>query len=261
MNLDDVSVGTVYSPYNLSDFQKCPRLYDYKKRWDVKGKELNTAILIGAAVAAGLEAHYQGQGRDPKQVAADYVDASYKVGSDRSLEGVQALTRKGVRYGMATNLGLPKIEAVEKFFGRIRPDLVGRDPAGKLMVVDHKVKVNLDDRYKEKELGAYDTSNQMFHYAWAVGQDFGEKVEQVAIHLIVLGPRAYTEMHLIQIDQRHLATWLESAALDWDDMHANERRQRFESCMGKYGPCEFHAACHSYYGDESKFSALYIRRR
>ena len=257
MHVDDVKVGPIYTPYHLTDFQKCPRLWSYKQRWQSRDEGQHTALLIGSAVALGLEAHYDGRGRDPVETAVSYARANYYEGSDRTEDGVVTLVRRGVKHGMATNLGLREILGVEKFYGRIKPDLVGRDDRGKLCVVDHKVKINLDDRYKENELLGFDVSNQMYHYAWAVGGELGEEVERVVIHMIVLAPRVYTETHPIPISQEKLAIWLDGAAKDWKDMAKGESRPRFGSCMGKYGRCDFWHGCHMLLGDEKKFETLY----
>jgi hypothetical protein len=239
-------------------------MWDYAKRWQPRDEGGKTAMLIGTAVALGLEDWYNGR-REPDQkavaelalrAAAECAEAQYQEGSDRSLEGVVTLVRRGVKHGMATDLGLKEILGVEKFYGRTKPDLVGRNRDGRLVVIDHKVKMNLDDRYKEKELLKFDTNNQMMHYAWTVAQDMGEPVYEVIIHLIVLAPRVYTELHPIRIDQEHLAFWLEGVAKDWESMAHNDNRPRFSACMDPW-PCDYRAGCHTFNGQESKFNVLY----
>lgn len=274
IKLEDIKIGKVFPPYQLGDFQKCPRLWDYKKRWQSRDEFNKTAMLVGTAVALGLEHYYTGldKGVEPKvhealctSVAAAHVEENYVEDSDRSLDTVQTLVRRGTKHGMATNLGLGEILGVEKFYGRIRPDLVGRSLDGALVVIDHKVKMKLDDQWKEKTLAEYDTNNQFMHYAWAIGQEYGEEVKTVYAHIIVLSPRVYTEMHPVRIDQEHLALWLESATTDYQEMAAIEAgkfkaRARFASCVDKYGPCAMYDLCHVLHGDESKAEALYGRK-
>lgn len=262
MSLDDIKISSIFSPYPTTDFQTCPRYWDLGKRWEAR--ELNSPLLagglIGSAVALGLEWHYKG-GQDPYVAACNYVEQNYPEGIDRSLAGCHELARKGVRHGIKTDLGLAEILGVEKFYGRTRPDMVGRDRDGKLVVIDHKVKINLYDDRKEAELAKWDTHNQMFHYAWTVGQEMGEPVDRCVIHLIVLGPRVYTELHPIPMIEEHLEVWLRSVAKDWEEMKAIElgkfpARARFSACGRQYG-CKFHDGCHVLYGDESRFEALY----
>lgn len=255
--LESIKVGPVFSAYPTTDFQMCPKLWDYKRRWDSPEDRQSTALLLGSAVALGLEAHYANQGRDPLETAESYARANYYEGSDRTEDGLVALVRRGVRLGMATNLGTSEILGVEKWYGNSRPDLVARDQAGKIVVIDHKVKRNLDDRYKEKELLGYETSNQLYGYAWRVAQEYGEPVETAIIHLIVLGPSAYTELHPVRITTEALKLWLTDVSKDWKDMAAGESRRRFSSCVNQYGPCRFWAACHVLGGDETKFEGLY----
>lgn len=267
ISIDDVKVGAIFSPYPTTDFQRCPRKWDYSKRWQPRDEGGKTAMLVGTAVALGLEHHYRDSTLtvdECQQVATEHTELNYQEGSDRSLEGVVTLVRRGVKHGMATDLGLSDILGVEKFYGRTKPDLVGRNKASQLVVIDHKVKMNLDDRYKEKELGKFDTGNQMFHYAWTVAQDMGEPVVEVLIHLIVLAPRVYTELHSIKIDQAHLVYWLQSVKVDWQEMKSIENgyaeiRARFSACSDPW-PCEFRDGCHTFYGREEAFPALYDKK-
>jgi hypothetical protein len=259
ISIDEVKVGPIYSPYPTTDFQRCPRKWDYSKRWQPRDEGGKTAMLVGTAVALGLEHHYKDSTLTIKECqskAEANIQVNYQEGSDRSLEGTLELTRRGVKHAMATDLGLKEILGVEKFYGRTKPDLVGRNRDGRLVVVDHKVKMNLDDRYKEKELLKFDTNNQMMHYAWTVAQDMGEPVYEVVIHLIVLAPRVYTELHPIRIDQEHLAFWLQGIAEDWKDMQRGENRPRFSACMDPW-PCDFRDGCHTFNGQESAFNVLY----
>lgn len=262
MLLEDVKVGPIFSPYPTTSFQRCPRAWDLGRRWQGKGFEGKTAMLVGTAVALGLELHLTGSTKEAAlEAARAHVEANYVEDSDRSRDGVQTLVRRGTRHGMETNLGLGEILGVEKFYGRTKPDLVGRSLDGRVVVVDHKVKLSLDDKYKEKELLKFETNNQMFHYAWTVAQELGEPVATVYIHLIVLAPRVYTAMHPIPIDQEHLAYWLEGVAKDWQEMAAIEAgkfpaRPRFSACMDPW-PCDFRDACHVLKGDERTFRVLY----
>lgn len=249
-----IQIGKVFSPYPTDNYQRCPTLWDKQRRIQVAGGKQYTAMLIGSAVALGLERYYKGL-EDGQEKAAELVEAQYKEGSDRTLKGVLKLVRDGVELGMATNLGLSKIEAVEQFFGNIKPDLVGREK-DELVVVDHKVKVSLDEKYLEKELQAYDSSNQLMHYAWAVGAEYGEEVARAYIHLIVLAPVPRTLLHPVKTEPERVQMWLRGVVKDWSEMEAVMQNRalpatRFSACVGKYGPCEMSVVCHSFYGDES----------
>ncbi len=263
LSVDDVKAVPIFSPYPTTAFQRCPRAWDYAKRWQPRNEGGKTAMLIGTAVALGLESHYRDSQlsvEDCQRVATEYTELQYAEASDRSLEGVITLVRRGVKHGVATDLGLSQVLGVEKFYGRTKPDLVGRNRAGQLVVIDHKVKMNLDDRWKQKELLKFDTNNQMFHYAWTVAQDMGEPVYEVIIHLIVLAPRVYTELHPIRIHQDHLAFWLEGVVKDWEAMAKGENQPRFSACMDPW-PCDYREGCHTFYGQESKFNVLYDKRQ
>jgi len=259
-----INVGPVYPPYQLDDFQTCPLLWDYKKRWAKRDKKNWTAMLIGKAIARGLEAHYKGL-EEPYGPAERIVEEQYNPeGADRSLKGVLNLTREGLALGLGTNFALSEVLAVERYFGRTVPDLVGRERDGALMVIDHKVKVTLDEKYREKELEKYNRSNQFFEYAWHVGQEYGEPVERVYAHLIILGPSPEALLHPVAIEPEHLRHWLHGASRDWRDMAAIEKgeeeaRARFTACRTDFGLCEMYEACHTFHGQEEAFTALYNR--
>ena len=223
-------------------------------------------MLIGNGVALGLECHYKQQRNwptsDPFKTASTYVVNNYVKESDKSLKGVQELVRVGIELGMDTSLGLTEVLAVEQFLGgRIKPDLIGRYYDGSLVVIDHKVKTNLDDRYLERELLSYDTSNQFFQYGYFVAKEYGEPVSTVFAHMIVVAPVPKTYLHPVTMSQERLDFWLQGVIPTWDLMKAIEeggpREARFSSCQGRYGPCDMAPGCHTLHGDESTFNLFY----
>lgn len=264
--LRKIDVGPIFPPYQTDSFQKCSLLWDLGKRWRKKEDKPRVAMLIGTAVALGLESHYKTDGQDPFEVAAVYAERAYQEGSDKSLKGTLSLVRRGMELGVGTNLGLTEIMAVEEYIGRVKPDLIGRAYDGELVVIDHKVKSNLEDRWLDKELEGYDTSNQLFQYAWQVGQEYGEPVVTCIIHMIILGPVPRTILHPVRITQEHLNLWLHGVALDWRQMDTIEKGTveagaRFASCMGKYGKCDMYTICHTLEGDEGVAHPFYDQLR
>ncbi len=257
----------VYPPYQTDAFQKCPTLWDYQKRWAPRGNQ-RTAMLIGTGVAIGLEHYYKelmGEKvvRDPLGTALEYVEKHYQSHADKSLKGVETLVERGYDLGITTDLSIKEILAVEKYFGRIKPDIVARDYDGSLVVIDHKVKVNLDDKYLEGNLQEYDSANQFYHYAWGIEQEYGEPVARVVAHVIILAPVGKTLLHPVKMDPEHVQFWLKGTAVTWEHMKAVEGggglETRFASCKGRYGLCDMYEACHTFHGDESAFPALYER--
>lgn len=248
-----------FNSYDTDTFQKCPTEWDLKKRWQAR-RTPSYATLIGSAIALALEHHYKGR-EDGYQAASEYVEKNYVPGGQMTLKGVKNLIEKGYNLGRTTNLGLVSIEAVEQFFGRTKPDLVGRNVDGNLVVVDHKVKVNLVTQYLEKELAGYDTSNQLFTYAWQVGAAFGEPITETLIHMIILGPDLQVVLHPVHISEEHLAHWRKGVGKTWEQMEAvrvgGAPEARYSQCMGKYGKCEMYDLCHVLHGDESKAETLY----
>jgi PD-(D/E)XK nuclease superfamily len=261
-SLKTVTVGPVYPPYQTDEYQQCPLYWDLRKRWRKREQKVWTATLIGKAVAHGLELCFGGSLQDPYLAAAEMVRQEYLPGSDRSLRGTLELTRLGLELALGTKFALTRVLAVETPYGRTRPDLVALDYDGALVVIDHKVKVMLDGRFLAKELEKFNRSNQFFEYAWMVGQEHGEPVSRVIAHMIILGPSPQTLLHPVEMAPEHVAHWLHGVAKDWRQMkliedQVVEPQARFTACVTSYGPCEMYEGCHTYYGDESAFPALY----
>lgn len=260
-----INVGPVYPPSMLDDFQRCPLFWDLKKRWRNNPAKEWTANHIGNAVAKGLERYWKGDDEKFAFEAADEsIRTSYPPRADRSLKGCIALTHQAVELGIRTEISLKEVLAVEEPFGRTRPDLVGYDYDGALCVWDHKVKVELDDKFYTKELAKYDVSNQFYEYAWVVGAKYGEPVERVYAHIIILGPSPRTVLHPVRMTPEHIRHWLHGASRDWHHMKAieegeEEAQSRYSGCVTPFGPCAMHEGCHTFHGDESAFPAIYER--
>lgn len=194
-----------------------------------------------------------------------HIERGYIKGVEPSLKGVKTLVARGLELGKSTELGLREVLAVEQSFGgRCRPDLVGRYYDGSLVVIDHKVKVKLDDRYLENEFLGYDTSNQFFHYAHFVGQELGEPVSTVFAHIIVLSPTPKTYLHPVKMAEDHVNMWLEGVQQTWRMMNkvvagGSPVEARFSSCINKFGKCDMYELCHTYHGDESVAEGAYTR--
>ena len=249
-----------WSPYQTDNYQKCPLLWDLGKRWQRREEHPMVNMLVGTAVALGLERHYKGF-TDGLEKADELVQVQYKEGSKTSLKGTRNLVQQGIELGMATNLGVSQILAVEEFYGNIKPDLVAKQGQD-LVVIDHKVKMKLDDQYLEKELQGYDVSNQLWHYGWAVGMEHGEPVQAAIIHMIILAPFPRTLLHPVKLTPEGIKHWLHGVTRDWKGMTAiakglEEPGARFSSCVGKYGMCDFGVLCHTLHGDESMAPTFY----
>lgn len=265
--LKTINVGPVYPPYMLDDFQRCPLFWDLNKRWKSKPVKEWTAGHIGNAVAKGLEIYFKGGSSEDSFIAGEESMArNYPPRADRSLRATLELTKRAIDLALSTQLSVTEIISVEEPYGRTRPDLVGRDYDDTIAVWDHKVKVELDDRFFAKELAKYDTSNQFYEYAWVVGSKYGEEVGRVYAHIIILGPSPRTVLHPVKMTPEHIQHWLHGASRDWHHMKAiedgdEEAQARYTGCTTNYGPCAMYEGCHTFYGDETAFSAIYEKVR
>ena len=220
-------------------------------------------MLVGKVVAAGLAAYY-------KDVSVDLsamLEAGMPEGSAWSMEGLLKLVLKAVNAGVKT--GIPfggRIIAVEKNVGGAYPDLVWRNEQGGLEFCDHKVSLNLDSRYLSQRLQQYNTSWQLFDYAWRIEQVYGEPVKAAYVHQIILHPKCQAILHPIILTPERLLAWSEQALavseqMDYEREHPEVMWQNWTSCTNNPFTqdhlCDFYDACHVLGGNESKFYSLY----
>ena len=274
--MSEMSYGLTYSAYHLDDFQRCPRLWDLKHRWYEPEPINGVSLVLGAAVAAGLCLLRRGQSMEVAQQASKEVliNRAQELGNEWTDEGVWRHIVAALKVGITTNLGLKTIiSADQKKYGRCRPDVVGRTYDGSLRIVDDKVKLKLDPRYKDEALSEFKHSNQLYEYAWEVGRYYNEPVTSVGVNLIICSPKVDAIFYPIVITPEAVAQWAESAQLDFDEMSSIESgiaypRRRWTSCTSKYNKpgsmekalCPMHVLCHDLAGQEDKADTFYERK-
>lgn len=218
---------------------------------------------MGKIVAASLAAHYLGELMDVEA----QIEQELPEGTGWTVEGLLKLVLKGVNAGIKT--GIPfggKLLSVEQDIGGARPDVVWRTPEGKIELADHKVALSLDTRWLPQRLQEANTKWQFFDYAWRVGNVYGESVETVYLHQIILHPRCYAILHPVSISAERLRRWADSAwqideQIRYEQDHPEARWMNWTSCTTnpytKDHLCEFYDGCHILHGDESRFATLY----
>ena len=145
--------------------------------------------------------------------------------------------------------------------------MVWRDPVNGLTVTDTKVKMKLDAKWRWKTLEEFEIDWQLLHYAWEVGEYFGEPVVYAGVQLIILTPKTWVERIPVKIDPTRLAMWLKTAEQVWSDMGSEDMDlatrstlHKWDSCHGKFGRCVFYDPCHIFHGDETQISQFFTRK-
>lgn len=222
-------------------------------------------MALGNAIHAGLAEHY-GPANDPFGVAYETLEREFVDGSEWTLEGCRKLVERGLAKGLETELLSPegRVVGVERWVSHTKVDLISREPFG-LVITDHKVKLELEKRKLEYTVRDYDPSWQLLQSAWAARNLFGETPKWARAHLIVLGPRPFTHVHSIPIDDARLDDFERSSIEHWATMEVQARPgllppMNTRSCW-RYGrKCEFYDGCHVLSGDVTKFPSLYERK-
>ena len=146
-------------------------------------------------------------------------------------------------------------------YGNARPDIVLHDGVAPL-VVDYKLKLTLDARYRQKTLVEFGRSWQMNHYAWACAEAMNQKIDRYAIILVVLEPKFSIEFLSYPIQPEALAQWLRFAQQTWADMEAEDNGTRVTrgqtKCANEFGPCPYIRYCWELFGESHLLSQDYV---
>ena len=146
-------------------------------------------------------------------------------------------------------------------YGNMRPDLVVTSDTGVPMVIDYKLKITLDARYRLMEEVKYARSWQMFHYAYFIAQEYEVPATEYGIVLTVLEPKFATELLRYPIKPEAMEQWHVFAEHTWDRMTRTDASDASPegqtNCRDQYGPCPYTAWCWEFFGDENLASHLY----
>ncbi len=245
------------SPTATSDFLRCP-VYAHLRRegWQARGLWTPNRLL-GTAIGDALSEHYRGTDQ-AEPVLQRVILEGYKPCDAWTPETLIKLATKGYKAALADNLKAQGdvLMVDEPLPSRARPDLVQRIPGQGLVVTDTKVTMS----HGIERISEYDTSHQLWHYAWEVGEVVGTPVSWVRVHQVTLTPRVSTFLHPVRVTPARVAFWLTGAERAWDDMLDYAVVPRFDSCYTKYGRCEMYEACHVLDLDHDRMDAIYERR-
>ena len=270
--------GRIYSPTTTEDWLYCPMYRALRRTWAPERTDWDPARLLGTSLNAGLTEHWRHLRAGTFVDTTPYWDAIQETAfaalrhewqeCDLTLGGAEKLVSRGLQEALGAPLVASGAEVlrVDESLGVSRPDLILRNPQG-LAVWDLKTARSLDARYVQERLSGYDTLWQLYHGAWEAEQYYGEPVVEVGIMQVILSPRAQCLLHPIVMDPKHLEQWAQSAEQIWKDMESEETGnrpvvQRYTSCeKRRFGRarCEFHAACHTCYLDETQMARIYDR--
>lgn len=255
----------IYAPTTTEDWIRCPIYRQYKRKWQPTLEGWQPNLLIGKAVHAGLAEWYlvQVHSSAHKLAESTLVDG-YVENDEWTLDGVKRITAKALDAAISDNIwDTETIVSVERDFGDGRADLITRVPEG-LIVTDTKFTMHLKSEYLPRRLQEYDTSHQLWHYAWQAQETYQEKVAWVRVQLVVGSPKTYSKLFPIRVTEARMRFWLSGAEWAWQQMEAEERGDfpplpRFPSCHGKFGRCVYYDACHVLDGDETLIANTYDR--
>jgi hypothetical protein len=269
----------IHRPTVTKDFLKCPMYWRLKQLWQPKAGEWTPYKLMGTAIHAGV--HEFWLSRDlvkAAQVAQEVLGANFVDQPIWTQEGCSKLVSKGLLEALQGTPGhvmwsqTEDLVGSELDLGHCHPDLVTRSKVtGQLFVTDLKTSYVVKPQWVSKRLLSYETDWQFHHYAWAVGEKYGEPVEAVRVQLVALSPKVTSWVYPVKLSQARLKNWLETAKSVWINLDQVKNRiekypapiggsfhpiQNLTSC-DQYGGCEFKTACHTLELEEKTFASFY----
>ena len=248
-----------------STLQELGEVHPHK--WEPRvGGEWDPARLLGIATQVGYNWHLRGKDDEEiEEVVTAELREGFQEGGKYTLEGLSKLTLKGVSVLIDGNFfDRHRILELDEPLSHSRPDYISRSPEG-LGVTDLKVAFRIDERYRIKRMSEYETDDQFWHYAWEVGEHYGEPVKWLRPLQVILTPKAQVLHEFIRVDPKRLEFWLEGARQHWVDMEAEDNGERpvvprWPNCRGgKYGTCIFYDGCHQFGRDPQKMLTYYER--
>lgn len=263
-----------FGPTQTVNYLKCPTLRRFERNWYKRGP-WTPHLAVGAAMSEALARYLLSPGEagfDAALGAAqDILRARYVESEEWSLEGLFKLVERGFSVAASTTLKdfleQETVLATELEIGERRLDMVSRSKSTKqIIITDHKNSIQMKSQYVNKKLAETDLDWQLWDYAWAAGNYYGEPVTWIRRHLTIMSPKAVAFQHPVKIDPKAIEAWADSASQHWDQMAKhdtitfNKLPMNWNECINKYGKCPAYDACHVLLRDESKMGTLYERK-
>ena len=228
-------------------------------------------MSMGAAMAKALAVFRLNPTEEGYRLALEAASVClsdlYVDSVEWSLEGLTKLLTKGFDVALnktvATQLENEDVMGCELSIGEGRIDLVSRLKSTKgIIVTDDKVRMQLRADYITKTLVEAEQDWQLWDYAARATEYYGEPVQFIRRHLIILSPKAGAHEQVFTISPEAIKQHQTASAFTWADMGRDELRALVDlemnktQCINKYGKCSMWDACHVLLRDLTKFNTI-----
>lgn len=272
-----------YPPTEVQRWLICPYLRDYSKKWAPRLEAWTPNKLVGSSIHAGIAAYLEAvrtgaslASQAPEIAACEVLQNGYVQQETWGLAGLEALVKKGTRAlirsvesSLLPGAQIIAVECVVKRVTDVPEGVPGKDHIADcilqrgetLEVWDWKTSLRLDDQYLPDRLLEAHHSWQLLDYAYHGARAFGKPVARVGQGLVILGPKVKVEYSPVAVTPERLNQWVRDATRIWGEMEVGPVWHNWQACSDKhlfYGTrCPMFEGCHTYFGDESLFPALY----
>lgn len=264
----------IYSPTQTETYIFCP-MYRALRQEGWRGKVIGpreVGAALGKAFAVGMAAHNTGDG-DALSTGLTSLEEEVKQleGGDLSIiNALPARLTKAITNSIAYD-PIPSswekrhVEFTLPNSGDSRIDLGCWDGQSSV-VVDYKLRLKLDSRYRMAEIRRLHRSWQMLHYTFFYQQYLKQEIDRYIVILAVLEPRFEIiplDLTTVWVTSEELEQWYSFAKQTWSDMEAEDKGERVvrgkTECENRFGQCEFVDACWAWHYDESLMGQKYIK--
>ena len=223
----------------------------------------NTKSSVDEAVASGLATL--------DTTVKEMVSNGYSTGpQEASIAALPARLTRAITKSIENDPIPPSWEKRHVEFtlpesGASRIDLGCWDGQGSV-VVDYKLRLRLDSRFRLAEIKRLRRSWQLLHYTFFYQQFLAQTINRYIVILTVLEPKFEIiplDLTTVWITPEELEQWHSFAKQVWSDMEAEDKGERVvrgkTECENRFGRCEFEDACWTWHYDEGLMASKYIK--
>ena len=265
-----IESSQVFSPSQTQDYLFCP-MYRALRQEGWRKKEVGPreiGAILGKCFAIGMAAYNQGKGDAVSIGLASLTEMLPTLGDSNITSALPARLERALERSMAYD-PIPQswekrhVEFTLPDSGDSRIDL-GCWDGQKPVVIDYKLRLKLDSRYRMAEIKRLHRSWQMLHYVYFYQQFLQMPIDRYITILTVLEPKFEIiplDLTSVWVTPEELEQWHSFAKQVWSDMEAENKGERVvrgkTECETRFGPCEFIDACWTWHYDEGLMLGKY----
>lgn len=240
----------IVDSHQLSEFQRCPRLYSYAQVQQFGSTRLKDALVKGTGLHNMLYLFYKARIQKHSVAYAMKKVLSYmRFQRKMTIEHIQQVQPKILQYiahyqnetwkPLAAEIGFSKVLYEDSQFKFIYEGKID------LLMEVQGIKAFVDHKSQSRHRNLPQDSNQFLGYAWATGFKLG--IINFLNLAPSLSPKDAFRREICNYSTALVDEWKEGAIETCIQMararEANGYKKQRQGCLGVYGLCDFEAVC------------------